>query len=216
MSNLFTRIKNTISADFHEVLDKKEQKNPIALLNQYLRDCEKEVEKVRKLVERQSLLKEEFVREYNQAESLASKRKYQADIASQAGESELSDFATKEHHQYEERASQLKLSIEKVSGDLTSLEQKYESMKHKVKDMYIKRMELMGRENMARANHRINHVMDSGNPDQSFTKVKEMENYLDHLEQRVNTSYHRNTIDARIAQLEKELPNEEKTHSHSS
>lgn len=45
MSNLLERIKNSISADFHEVLDKKEDKNPIVLLNQYLRQSEKEVER---------------------------------------------------------------------------------------------------------------------------------------------------------------------------
>ncbi|WP_404444851.1 PspA/IM30 family protein [Sutcliffiella horikoshii] len=214
MTNLFSRIKQTISADFHEVLDKKQQKNPIAMLNQYLRDCEKEVEKVRKLVERQNLLKEEFQREYQEAGSLAEKRKSQAIIAEKAGETELEAFATREHQQYEERANHLKLSLEKVSEDLTNLEHKYEEMKHRLKDMYIKRMELMGRENVARATHRMNQVVDSSKSEHSITKFNEMENYLDRLEHQVNSSYHRNTIDARIAQIEKEITQtEEKTHS---
>ncbi|WP_404429083.1 PspA/IM30 family protein [Sutcliffiella horikoshii] len=214
MANLFSRIKQTISADFHEVLDKKEQKNPIALLNQYLRDCEKEVEKVRKLVERQNLLKEEFVREYHEASSLAEKRNSQAVIAEKAGETELGAFAKREHQQYEERANKLKLSLEKVSEDLTNLEQKYEEMKHRLKDMYIKRMELMGRENVARATHRMNQVVDANKAEHSYTKFNEMESYLERLEHQVNSAYHHNTIDARIAQLEKEITQpEEKTHS---
>lgn len=214
--SLFSRIKNTIAADFHEALDKKEQKNPISMLNQYLRDCEKEVEKVRLLVERQNILKDEFVKEYHQATLLAEKRKHQAEIASKADESELYEFAVREHQQYEERANQLKLSVEKVTQDLTTLEHKYESMKHKLKDMYIKRMELMGRENVARANHRMNHILESNNGAQSSTRFNEMESYLERLEHQVNASYHRHTIDARIAQIEKELPIEEKTHSLSS
>lgn len=214
MANLFSRIKQTLSADFHEVLDKKEQKNPIAMLNQYLRDCEKEVEKVRKLVERQNLLKEEFVREYHEASSLAEKRNSQAIVAEKAGETELVTFAKREHQQYEERAQHLKLSLEKVSEDLTNLEQKYEEMKHRLKDMYIKRMELMGRENVARATHRMNQVVDSNKAEHSYTKFYEMEAYLDRLEHQVNSAYHHNTIDARIAQLEKEITQtEEKTHS---
>ncbi|HJV32373.1 MAG TPA: PspA/IM30 family protein, partial [Bacillales bacterium] len=56
MTNLFTRIKNSITADLHEALDHKEKQNPIALLNQYLRQCEMETEKVRKLLERQYTL----------------------------------------------------------------------------------------------------------------------------------------------------------------
>lgn len=214
--SLFTRIKNTIAADFHEVLDKKEQKNPISMLNQYLRDCEKEVDKVRLLVERQNILKDEFVREYHQANQLAGKRKHQAEIASKADESELYEFAEREYQQYEGRAKQLKISLEKVTEDLTSLEQKYEGMKHKLKDMYIKRMELMGRENVARANHRMNQVLESNNGVPSSSRFTEMETYLERLEHQVNSSYHRHTIDARIAQIEKELPNEEKTHSLSS
>jgi phage shock protein A len=101
MSNLFTRIKETITADFHEILDQKEKNNPISLLNQYLRECEQETDKVRKLVERQYLLKEEFTREYKQAEHLTEKRKRQAEIAAQAGETELHEFAVREHEQYQ-------------------------------------------------------------------------------------------------------------------
>ena len=52
MANLFERIKNTVMSDLHEAIDKKEKKNPISVLNQYLRQCELEVEKVRKLVEK--------------------------------------------------------------------------------------------------------------------------------------------------------------------
>jgi phage shock protein A len=77
-------------------------------------------------------------------------------------------------------------------------------------------MELMGRENVARANHRMNQVLESNNGAQSSTRFNEMESYLERLEHQVNASYHRHTIDARIAQIEKELPNEEKTHSLSS
>ena len=93
MSQLFSRMKQAITADFHDLLDKKEKKNPIAMLNQYLRQAELETEKVRKLVERQSLLKAEFMREYNDSQQLAEKRKHQAKIAKQSGEEELFEFA---------------------------------------------------------------------------------------------------------------------------
>jgi lia operon protein LiaH len=86
-------------------------------------------------------------------------------------------------------------------------------MKHKLKDMHIKRMELMGRENIARANHRMNQVLDTNAYTNKASRTfEDMESYLDCLEHQVNSSYHRNTIDARIAQLEKEVKNEE-THS---
>jgi len=209
--NLFTRIKNSIAADLHEVLDQKEQKNPIALLNQHLRRCEQEVEKVRKLIERQYQLKEEFTRELHEAKRMAEKRKYQADVSLQAGQNELYTFALSEQKQFEERKERLEKALEQAGKHLIELEQKYEEMKHKLKDMNLKRMELMGRENIARASYRMNQVLDS---DSSYTNKTtksfgEMESYLDRLEQQVNSSYYRNTIDAKIAMLEKEMKKEE-------
>ncbi|WP_096155067.1 MULTISPECIES: PspA/IM30 family protein [Bacillus] len=204
MTTLFTRIKNTIAADFHDALDKKEQKNPIALLNQYLRDCEKEVEKVQKLVERQQVLKDEFHKELKEANHFAEKRSHQAMVAENAGESELAEFATRESLQYKDRALQLEQSLQNIKKDLSDLEQKYEMMKHKLKDMYIKRMELMGRENVARANYKMNKVVESNDINSADAQFDDMDNYMTRLEHQVNTSYLQNTIDARIAQLEKE------------
>ncbi|KAB2336043.1 PspA/IM30 family protein [Cytobacillus depressus] len=213
MTNLFTRIKNTVLADLNEVLDQKEKKNPIVLLNQYLRDCEKETEKVRKLLERQYMLKEEFSREYRQAEELAAKRKRQAEIASQAGENELFLFATEEQVQFEGRVARLKEALHSANEQLAELERKYEEMKHKLKDMHIRRMEVMGRENVTRAQVKINQVLDQQNAaNHSGSRFQEIESYLDRLENQVNNSYYRSTIDARIVQLEKDMKKSE-THS---
>jgi lia operon protein LiaH len=206
MSNLFTRIKNTITADLNEVLDKKENQNPIALLNQYLRQCEQETEKVGKLLERQTSLKDEFTKELQHAEELAEKRKYQAEVTLKAGETELYQFAADEQLLYANRAERVRASLENVIGQLTELERKHGEMKNKLKDMQIRRMELMGRENVTRANHRINHVLESNTySDKSISRFEEIENYIDLLENQVNRSYNQTTIDSRIEQLEKEL-----------
>lgn len=210
MTNLFTRLKNTIMADLHETLDKKEKQNPIAMLNQYLRQCEQETEKVKILVERQHKLKDEFTRELFQAEKLAEKRKHQAEVAARAGEVELSQFAAAEYQQYTDRTERLTASLEQVKGQLGELERKYEEMKHKLKNMDLRRLELMGRENITRANHRINQVLDSNTDNnQLFSRFQEIENYLDRLEHQVNSSYYRSTIDARVAKIENEMKKEE-------
>lgn len=210
MTNLFTRIKNTVLADLNEALDQKEKKNPIALLNQYLRQCEQETDKVRKLIERQYKLKEEFNREYHKAIELAEKRKSQAEVAAKAGESELQQFAMQEGTHYEERATRVKQALNEAVLELQDLEKKYEEMKHKLKDMHIRRLELMGRENVSRANLRINRVIDNDQySEKSYSRFAEIDSYLDRLESEVNQSYNRNTIDARIAQLEKDMKKEE-------
>ncbi|WP_338471760.1 PspA/IM30 family protein [Niallia sp. XMNu-256] len=207
MANLLTRLKNTVLADLHEALDHKEQKNPIALLNQYLRECEGEVEKVRKLLERQYRLKEEFTREYNHASELAAKRKRQAEIALEAGETELHQFAINEQNHYQERTIRIQELLEQANNQLVDLEQKYEEMKHKLKDMNLRRLELMGRENVTRAQMKIKTVLDNQTySSQAYSRFQEIESYLDRLEHQVNRSYDRNTIDARIAEIEKQNP----------
>jgi lia operon protein LiaH len=206
MTNLFTRIKNTITADLNDALEQKEKQNPIVLLNQYLRQCEQETEKAAKFLERQTALKDEFTKELCNAERLAEKRKYQAEVASKAGESELYQFAFEEQQLYSNRTERLRTSLEQVKGQLAELERKHGDMKNKLKDMQLRRMELMGRENVTRANHRINRVLEPTTfSDKSISRFEEIENYMDRLENQVNRSYNQTTIDARIEQLEKEM-----------
>src|SRR5699024_3758034 len=159
MTTIFSRIKETISADLHDLMDKKEQKNPLAALNHYLRQSEQEKEKVRKLVERQYLLRDEFTREYHQARDLADKRLKQATIAEKAGEKDMYEFAMKEYEEYQARKGRMNVSREESVKQLEILEQKYEEMKHKLKDMHLRRMELMGRENVAKVIHLNNRVV---------------------------------------------------------
>ncbi|WP_010647415.1 PspA/IM30 family protein [Oceanobacillus massiliensis] len=203
-TNIFTRIKDSVSADLHTMLDKKEQKNPIAALNQYLRQSEQEKEKVRRLIDRQYKLKEEFSREYLKAQDHADRRLKQAAIADKAGEEDMHEFAIKEHEEYQVRADRMKASREEALEQLEALEQKYENMKHRLKDMHLRRMELMGRENIAKANHQINRVVEE-TTDKPFSKFAEMEQYIENLEYKVNSSYYRSTFDSKIAKLEKEL-----------
>lgn len=206
MSNLFTRIKDIISADLHQALDLKEKKNPIALLNHYLRQCEQETEKVKALIERQYTLQEQFTKEYQEALELAAKRKLQAEIAATAGEAALADFAKAEHEQYAERAEHLSKALEQTKAQAEDLERKYQEMRHKLKDMNIRRMELMGRENVTRAQHKMNQVLENNTTSvKSSSRFQEIEDYIDRLENQVNSSYYRSTIDSRIAELEKEM-----------
>jgi lia operon protein LiaH len=209
MMNIFNRFKQVVEADLHELVDNKEKKNPIALLNQYLRQCEAEVEKVKKLIERQYLLNNEFTKEYNETVTMFEKRRKQAEIAAKAGEESLHEFAVTEASQYEERASHISRIRGEAIEQLGELEKKYQHMNHKLKDMYVKRMEFMGKENIARANQRIDHVLKNENGHDSFSRFEDMEQYLERLGNRVDADYNRSTIDTRIAQLEKEMENKE-------
>ncbi|WP_010632037.1 PspA/IM30 family protein [Sporolactobacillus vineae] len=206
MSNLLTRIKDSISSDINELLDQKEQKNPIAMLNQHLRLCEKEVKRVRDRIDRQYLLKDTFIREYHQAAEMAEKRGRQAEIARQASEQGLQEFALKEKEDYAQKAERIKAALDNCVRQLEQLEEKFADMKRRLKDMYLKRMELMSRENIASANSHMDRVIHPGQAfGQSFSIFEESELYLERLENKVNTEDQHNTIDARIRRIQREL-----------
>ncbi|WP_280769795.1 PspA/IM30 family protein [Salipaludibacillus daqingensis] len=207
MANLFTRMIESIESDLHNLMDKKDEKNPIQALNLYLRQSEKEAEKVRKLVERQHKLKEEFTRERLLADEMAEKRKRQVEIAKQAGETELANYAEKEYQEYIQRAERLTYSQVEAMRQLESLEKKYEEMNHKLKDMRLKRMELMGRENVARARHQMSLLTDES-IEKPISRFEEMERYIEELEYKVNSDYYHHTLDSKIAMLEKDAREE--------
>lgn len=204
MDNIFTRIKNSISADMHQLLDRKEEKNPIAALNNYLRQSEQEKEKVKKLLQRHYKLKDEFTQEFIVAEEQATKRKRQADIAKMANEEELYNYAMKEFEEYAQRAKRMKLARENTTEQIEQLETKYKEMSHKLKDMHLRRMELMGRENVARTNEEINRVLH-GNGENAYNRFQELEDFIDRIEQRVNKAYYASTFDQKIADLERDI-----------
>ncbi|KGP73354.1 PspA/IM30 family protein [Pontibacillus yanchengensis] len=208
MANLFTRIKESISADLHDMLDEKEEKNPVAALNHYLRQSEQETEKVRKLVERQYRLREEFSKEAQQARDMADKRKQQLEVARKAGEEQMVEFAMREYEEYTARAERMEQSRQEAASQLETLEQKYEEMKHRLKDMKLKRMEVMGRENIARAHHRMDSVINESS-DKPYSRFGELDQYIQDLEYKVNSSYYKSTFDSKIAQLEKDMENKE-------
>src|SRR5699024_7950230 len=164
--------------------------------------------KVRKRIERQYQLKDEFSREYLKAQDLVEKRSKQAGIAEKAAETAMYEFAMKEDDEEQARADTMKISREEATTQLENLQQKYEERKHKLKDMHLRRMELMGRENIARANQQINKVVHES-ADKPYSRFAEMEQYIEGLEHKMNSAYYRSTFDNKIERLEKELQEKE-------
>ncbi|MBS4198793.1 PspA/IM30 family protein [Bacillus sp. FJAT-49732] len=203
-------MKQSIIEDFQDVTEVKVKQNPIAQLNKYVRDSEKEVEKAGKLVERQRLLKNEFYKEWKQANALANKRKEQRDLAIQAGENGLAETALQYQAQAEQQAERLQLAYETAIEQLSELEQKLEEMKLKVKDMHIKRLELMGKENVLSMKEKMNKLLSEsefGNAAENFdtvaSEMKQKENNFD-------DEYEITIFDAKIQKLAKEINNAEK------
>ncbi|KOS62812.1 PspA/IM30 family protein [Lysinibacillus agricola] len=202
--NLFQRFKYTIEADLHHAFDKKEQKNPIAMLNQYIREAEKQTEQTGTLLERQGQLKEKLEQEYKQNAELLAKREAQLKLATTSGEQDLIDFATDEVAAYTARNNTLQTSIEASTREYFELERKFETMKHKIKDMKVRQLQLMGKENVTRAHHQMDGMLAKNNK----TNFEDLEAYIDKLAYQIDKGHEVTTFEARLAHLEKNAVDE--------
>ena len=202
--NLFQRFRYTVEADLHQLFDKKEQKNPIAMLNQYIREAEKQTEETGKLLERQGQLKEKLEQEYQQNADLLAKRESQLTLAQTSGEQDLIDFATDEVTAYTARNHTLQASIEASTREYFELERKFEIMKHKIKDMKVRQLQLMGKENVTRAHHQMDGMIAKNNK----TNFEDLEAYIDKLAYQIDKDHEVTTFEARLAQLEKKASEE--------
>lgn len=202
--NLFQRFKYTIEADLHQAFDKKEQKNPIAMLNQYIREAEKQTEQTGTLLARQGQLKEKLEQELKQNAELLTKREAQLKLATTSGEQDLIDFATDEVAAYTTRNNTLQASIEASTREYFELERKFETMKHKIKDMKVRQLQLMGKENVTRAHHQMDGMLAKNNK----TNFEDLEAYIDKLAYQIDKDHEVTTFEARLAQLEKKAVEE--------
>jgi lia operon protein LiaH len=210
MNSLWNRFKYSVQADLHTVFDKKESKNPIAMLNQYIREAEKQTDSIGKLLERQSKLKTELQKELAEAEKMADTRRSQLELAQTAGEEDLVAFAEEEIAAYDTRAAELSESVMETAYELISLERKFEEMKHKVKDMKVRQLQLMGKENVTRAHHRMDQVISPENVDSKIGTVGDMKKYIENLGGKIEREYETSSMDRRLESLEKESAKEVK------
>lgn len=203
---LLQRLKYSIEADLHQFFDKKEEKNPIAMLNQYIREAEKQTEQTGKYLERQGQLKEKLEKERIQAIEMFEKRQAQLELAQASGEVDLIEFAEQEKNAYANRIAALDQSIEQATNELFGLERKFEEMKHKIKDMRVRQLQLMGKENVVRAHHQMDRVLDSestGQQNQRLEKFETMEQYIERLGQKIEQEHEVTSMEQRLQALEK-------------
>lgn len=209
MTTLWKRFKHAIEADLNTAFDQKEQKNPLAMLNQYIREAEKQTAQTGKWLERQSQLKIQLDKELQEAQDMHTKRAHQVELARQTNEEELIAFAESEVSIYSKRVDTLSDSINRTTHELFALEQKYEEMKHKVKDMKVRQLQLMGKENVTRAHNQMDRVLQpASNVEKRLIAFEEMEQYIERLGHRIEKQHDVSSMERRLEMLEKNKQSE--------
>lgn len=203
MTTLWERLKFAAATDLDSIIEKKEEKNPIALLNKYISEAEKQTDTTGKWLERQSQLNSKLEKELEDASAMLEKRQSQFELAQASGEEDLARFAEMETAAYSGRVSELKQIITDNLNELTALEQRHEEMKHKVKDMKVKQLQLMGKENATRAHHQMDKVLSPELVAERIGSFDDMASYIQTLGDKVEEKYERSAMERRLETLEK-------------
>lgn len=207
MKNLFTRIKDQISADLHGILDEKEHKNPISQLNYFIKQSENELSKVRGLLERHYSLRTKFQVERESALQMVTKREEQLQVATEAGVEDLTKRANEDLAFYKEQAEKFATLITKTEEEINFMHEQVDQIEKKLKELHTKKFDLMSRQNMAHATKKINethHLLNSKMPSIDFNYF---EKQIRDLELRVRSEFDLQTFDYKIEQLKKDLKN---------
>ncbi|KGR85817.1 PspA/IM30 family protein [Lysinibacillus odysseyi] len=200
--NLLQRFINTAEAKLHEMFDSAERKNPISMLNQYVRQAEKETEKVGSLVVRQADLKHKIATELSQVEKKLQKRTEQLQLAQQSEEKDLIDFTLSEVEAYKTRVDLLEQSLAEATAEHANLERQFEQMKHRLQDMKVRQLQLMSKENVAHAHYRLEEA-SSKQADLHANKFGEATEYIERISLKLKNDYEITTFEQRLAALER-------------
>ncbi|EIM07450.1 hypothetical protein A1A1_05692 [Planococcus antarcticus DSM 14505] len=208
MTTLWDRFKFAVATDLDTVVAKKEEKNPLVLLNRYITEAENQTTATGKWVERQAQLNGKLEKELAEASAMLDKRQSQLGLAKTSGESDLADFAAMEVQAYAARVAVLQSNLGENIAELTGLEHRYEEMKHKVKDMKVKQLQLMGKENATRAHYQMDKVISPKLVAERIGSFDDMTSYITTLGAKVEERHERSAMERRLESLEKNSTNQ--------
>ncbi|MCM3755925.1 PspA/IM30 family protein [Sporosarcina aquimarina] len=161
MNELWYKFKFAVQEDLEQLSAKRNTQNAADVLNETIKEAEQQTKAVGKLLERQRILRDEIAKELLEAEQLTDKRTEQLSLAEATGDEALINYAKDEAEAYSRRRDELRSLETETTESMIALERRFESMKHKVKDMQVRRLKLMGEENAKRANSRMDRIFSA-------------------------------------------------------
>ncbi len=157
MANLFDKLKEW-NKDVSKKLDERNEKKRNSV-SYYMDKTKAEIKEAERMVEKQRELKSLFYKEYKEMEIYVEKRRHQVEVASEAGETKLADFAQKEVTQYEEQLATTKEHYDQAASQLEELELRMHEMRLKWKNLKTQHLAEMAEKNAEETSQKMDKVI---------------------------------------------------------
>lgn len=157
MANLFDKLKEW-NKDVSKKLDERNEKKRNSV-SYYMDKTKAEIKEAERMVEKQRELKSLFYKEYKEMEVYVEKRRHQVEVANEAGETKLADFAQKEVTQYEEQLATTKEHYDQAATRLEELELRMHEMRLKWKNLKTQHLAEMAEKNAEETSQKMDKVI---------------------------------------------------------
>ncbi|WP_080834357.1 PspA/IM30 family protein [Cohnella massiliensis] len=173
---VFQRMKDMTKASIHDMLDKLE--DPIVMLNQYLRDMEKEIHEAEVTVAKQMAAERRLKQRLDEAIRIGAERESQAEQALRAGNETLARKLLEEKVYYDKQANDVLGLHDQAQAQVSELTTQLHEMKDEYYKLRNKRNELSARAQMAKARKQMAqisslHTIESGSAARGFHRMEE-------------------------------------------
>lgn len=173
---VFQRMKDLTKASMHDWLDKLE--DPIVMINQYIRDMEKEIHEAEVTVAKQMTAERRMKQRLDESIRLSAEREGQAELALRGGNEELARKLLEDKVQFARQAEELSALHGQAYAQVAELTAQLHEMKEEYYKLRNKRNELAARAQMAKARKQMAqvsalHTIESGNASRGFHRMEE-------------------------------------------
>jgi lia operon protein LiaH len=177
---IYNRLKTIIGADLNEALDRFE--DPLSMLNQYLREMEKQLAKAQQALADQLYLENKYQLLVADIEEVVAKRSRQAELALSKNEEEIAKLALQEKILQEEKRKMYQEQYDAAKQQTAALKDQINMLLEKFQEMQYKKLVLVSRAHAARSVQEGHAVLKSFGSEQTFAGFAKAEEQVRKLE----------------------------------
>jgi phage shock protein A len=173
---IFKRMKTITKADINGVLDGIE--NPIAMLNEYSREMEKEIGKAQKALSRQIFVENKQAALILETKALVEKRTRQARLAIEQEEETIAQLAVQEKLTHDKQLSLYEQQYEAIKEQTKMLKEKLDELQQTFHELQHRKILLASRANVAQSMKQIQKAAGSFQTDNILRGVSRAEDRI--------------------------------------